>query len=124
MRSAARHVVAAPCRTLATNTRVLISGGGPAGIVTALALGRAGTPCVLVEPQTAPSAHPRAHVLTARTFEICEDLGLGDALKEIAPPLERWRQFRYCDRVDGADYAIADHGAAPAWAWVPKCELF
>ena len=84
--------------------------------MTALALGRAGTPCVLVEPQTAPSAHPRAHVLTARTFEICEDLGLGDALKEIAPPLERWRQFRYCDRVDGADYAIADHGAAPAWA--------
>ena len=60
--------------------------------------------------------HPRAHVLTARTLEICEDLGLGDALRQIAPPLERWRRFRYCDRVDGADYAVADHGAAPAWA--------
>ena len=97
-------------------TKVVVSGGGPAGLVTALALGRAGTPCALVEPRTAPSAHPRAHVLTARTLEICEDLGLGDALRQIAPPLERWRRFRYCDRVDGADYAVADHGAAPAWA--------
>ena len=83
-------------------TKVVVSGGGPAGLVTALALGRAGTPCALVEPRTAPSAHPRAHVLTARTLEICEDLGLGDALRQIAPPLERWRRFRYCDRVDGA----------------------
>ena len=97
-------------------TKGVVSGGGPAGLVTALALGRAGTPCALVEPRTAPSAHPRAHVLTARTLEICEDLGLGDALRQIAPPLERWRRFRYCDRVDGADYAVADHGAAPAWA--------
>ena len=77
-------------------TKVVVSGGGPAGLVTALALGRAGTPCALVEPRTAPSAHPRAHVLTARTLEICEDLGLGDALRQIAPPLERWRRFRYC----------------------------
>ena len=67
-------------------TKVVVSGGGPAGLVTALALGRAGTPCALVEPRTAPSAHPRAHVLTARTLEICEDLGLGDALRQIAPP--------------------------------------
>ena len=44
-------------------TKVVVSGGGPAGLVTALALGRAGTPCALVEPRTAPSAHPRAHVL-------------------------------------------------------------
>ena len=56
-------------------------------------------------------------MLTARTLEICEDLGLGDALRQIAPPLERWRRFRYCDRVDARDCCRSrDHGAAPACA--------
>ena len=32
------------------------------------------------------SATRATHVLTARTLEICEDLGLGDALRQIAPP--------------------------------------
>ena len=55
-------------------------------------------------------------MLTARTVEICESLGLGDELTNVAPPPETWRHFRYCDAVDGADFGAADHGAAPAWA--------
>ena len=99
------------------STPVLISGGGPAGLVTALCLGRCGVDCVLVEPREAPSAHPRAHVLTARTVEICESLGVGGALDAFNPPFEGWRRFRYCGAVDGrGDYGVADHGSRAAWA--------
>jgi len=123
MRRLLRHTTATSattyaraCSAAAVTTPVLISGAGPAGLVTALALARAGERCVLVEPRARPSTHPRAHVLTARTVEICESLGLGDELTNVAPPPETWRHFRYCDAVDGADFGAADHGAAPAWA--------
>ena len=70
-------------------------------------------PCVLVEPREAPSQHPRAHVLSARSVEICASLGVD--VGAGGPSLEYWRRFLYRDAVDGRDLGVADHGAAPSW---------
>lgn len=48
---------------------VVIVGGGPVGLALAVALGKAGIRCVLVERQAGPSAIPKGQNLTARSME-------------------------------------------------------
>lgn len=55
---------------------VLIVGAGPAGITTALLLGRLGVDALLVERRQGPQRAPAAHVVNARTFEICRQAGV------------------------------------------------
>jgi putative polyketide hydroxylase len=62
-----------------TNTQeapVLIVGAGPAGLTTAITLGRYGVDCLLVERRLEPSQHPRATVISTRTMEILRSWGL------------------------------------------------
>ncbi len=55
---------------------VLIVGAGPAGLATALALGRYGVECLLVERRHEPSSHPRATVVSTRSMELVRSFGL------------------------------------------------
>ena len=48
---------------------VVIVGGGPVGLALALALGRAGVRCVLLERQLEPARIPKGQNLTGRTLE-------------------------------------------------------
>ncbi|KAJ8605699.1 hypothetical protein CTAYLR_010151 [Chrysophaeum taylorii] len=91
---------------------VVVCGGGPAGLTVAALLGRWGVKCTVVEPLVAPSAHPRAHVLGARTMEILREVGVEASILKEAPELDLWRRFRYCDAVDGEDLGVADHGTS------------
>jgi 4-hydroxyisophthalate hydroxylase len=50
-------------------TSVIVVGGGPVGLGLAATLGKAGIPCVLLEPRTAPAAIPKGQSLTARSLE-------------------------------------------------------
>lgn len=103
-------------RSFVRRTSVAISGGGPSGLTAAILLGRWGVPCTLIEPLEAPSSHPRAHVLSARTMEIARDLGVEPAIVAEAPPMETWSRFRYCTAVDGSDFGVAEHGSSAAAA--------
>jgi 2-polyprenyl-6-methoxyphenol hydroxylase-like FAD-dependent oxidoreductase len=55
---------------------VLVVGAGPAGLTAAIALGRYGVECLLIERRLEPSTHPRATVVSTRTMELLRWWGL------------------------------------------------
>ncbi|OXM62248.1 MULTISPECIES: FAD-dependent monooxygenase [Amycolatopsis] len=62
---------------------VLIVGGGPVGLSSALFLGRHGVPTMLVEKREATSQLPRAPGLQARTMEFFRAAGVSDAIRSL-----------------------------------------
>lgn len=60
---------------------VLIVGGGPAGLSTALCLGRLGVPSLLVERRSGLSLLPKARGVTIRTVELMRAWGLATAVR-------------------------------------------
>ena len=55
---------------------VLVVGGGPVGMMAGLLLDRVGLASLVVERRDGPQRAPAAHVVSARTFEICRQAGL------------------------------------------------
>lgn len=54
----------------------LIVGGGPVGLLGAILLGEQGRGALVVERRDGPLRAPAAHVVNARTFEICRQAGI------------------------------------------------
>ena len=72
-----------------TNVPVLIAGAGPSGVLAALLLEQLGVETLLVERRQGPQRAPAAHVVNARTFEVCRAAGvdakvLADASRDPA----------------------------------------
>lgn len=61
---------------------VVIVGGGPCGLLTALLLARAGVRCLVLEKKPGLSAHPKAMGVSRRTAEIYRQLGLTGRMHE------------------------------------------
>jgi len=55
---------------------VLVVGAGPSGVMTSLLLEQQGVRTLLVERRDGPQRAPAAHVVNARTFEICRAAGV------------------------------------------------
>jgi 2-polyprenyl-6-methoxyphenol hydroxylase-like FAD-dependent oxidoreductase len=69
-------------------TPVLIVGGGPVGLSLAGELGWRGLPCTLLEARTAPTEHPKATLLGARSMEYFRRWGITDDIYRAALPPE------------------------------------
>ena len=75
---------------------VLVVGAGPVGLMAAMLLRRQGIDCHVIERRTEPQRAPAAHVVNARTFEICRAVGVDMAAIDAAstPPADaghvRW----------------------------------
>jgi 3-(3-hydroxy-phenyl)propionate hydroxylase len=101
---------------------VIIAGGGPVGLATALQLGRAGLNVALYERGDIRHQEPRASTLHAATLDILDDLGVyhdAEALG-IACPF-----VRYWDRPTGKLVAEFDHAVLAGevrFPWALQCE--
>ncbi|MEM8608431.1 MAG: FAD-dependent monooxygenase [Myxococcota bacterium] len=81
-------------------TDVLIVGGGPAGMVSALCLAQLGVRSVLVERYRTVNPHPKAHELNARSIEILTSLGVSmDELELEASPAEDGSRILFCKTI-------------------------
>ena len=67
---------------------VIVAGGGPVGLTTALLLARQNVPSVVLERRTERSEAPRAHVLNPRSLEIYRafDFDVEAMIAHAAPP--------------------------------------
>jgi 3-(3-hydroxy-phenyl)propionate hydroxylase len=61
---------------------VVVVGGGPVGLATALDLGLRGIPVLLLDDQEGAGLGSRAICFAKRTLEICDRLGAGEAMLE------------------------------------------
>ena len=81
---------------------VAIVGGGPVGLLTALLLDRQGLDVVVLERRTDVQPAPAAHVVNARTFEICRAAGVdGDSLAAACQPAEDGAWVRWVTTLTG-----------------------
>src|ERR1700742_318704 len=104
--------------------RVLISGGGPVGLLCAWQLGRKGIPVRLFDDNDSPQADPRAATTHPATLDLLADGGLADDVARVglvAPIFQCW------DRRSGEKVAEFDHGILKgdtAHPFVVQCEQF
>lgn len=73
----------------ATNTQVLIVGGGGAGLTASALLSRLGVESLLVSALPTTSTLPKAHVLNQRAMEILTEVGIADEIYARGTPPEQ-----------------------------------
>lgn len=85
------------------STQVLIAGGGPVGLATAVELGRRGVHCVVVEPRVEVThSRPRCKTVNVRTMEHLRRWGLVDRFRAAAPLSTSWSQdIVFCTSLHG-----------------------
>src|ERR1700739_952636 len=74
---------------------VLIAGGGPVGVIAALALARQGIPVQVFEAEPRVNDSPRAATTHAATLEILDNLGLVDEVIQrglVEPKFRTWNR--------------------------------
>ncbi|WP_198318646.1 FAD-dependent monooxygenase [Pseudofrankia inefficax] len=88
-------------------TQVLIVGGGPVGLATAMELTFQGIDCVVVEPRTTVSAtRPRAKTTSARTMELFRRWSFADEIRKRAPIPVGWSSdIAFCTTATGQEIA-------------------
>ncbi|MEQ3550179.1 FAD-dependent monooxygenase [Pseudonocardia nematodicida] len=67
---------------------VLIVGGGPVGLATAVECSRNGLTCLVAERHPGTSIFPKARLITTRTMELVRSWGLQDAVERAGLPRE------------------------------------
>jgi 2-polyprenyl-6-methoxyphenol hydroxylase-like FAD-dependent oxidoreductase len=84
---------------------VLVVGGGPVGLATALELCLRGVDCTVIEPrETVSDARPRAKTTSIRTMEHLRRLGVAEALRDAAPiKVEYSQDAVFCTALAGRE---------------------
>ena len=79
---------------------VLIVGGGPVGLSSAVLLAQRGIEVLLIDRRTPQARFPRAHLLNVRTMEVFHEMGVADAIYAQAPD-DGWRKVVWYTSVAG-----------------------
>jgi 3-(3-hydroxy-phenyl)propionate hydroxylase len=104
--------------------QVLISGGGPVGLLCAWLLGRRGLPVVVFDDNSELQNDPRAATTHPATLDLLEDDGLADDMARVGlvAPI-----FQFWDRPSGQLVAEFDHAILKddtRHPFVVQCEQF
>src|SRR5688572_2672434 len=104
--------------------RVLISGGGPVGLLCAWLLGRKGIPVRVFDENDGPQADPRAATTHPATLDLLSDDGLADEMAQVGlvAPI-----FQFWDRPTDSLVAEFDHAILKddtQHPFVVQCEQF
>jgi 2-octaprenyl-6-methoxyphenol hydroxylase len=90
----------------AFSTEVAVVGGGPAGLVAALALAATGAATLLIAPS--PPADRRTTALLDGSVQVLKALGVWPALADVAAPLKRLRLADATQRILRAPEVVFD----------------
>lgn len=72
--------------SLSFKTDILVVGGGPVGMFTALRLSQLGKACTIVEQNNYTTVHPKMEYTSHRTMEIYRRMGILDHVRSHAVP--------------------------------------
>ena len=98
----------------AIDTRVLIVGAGPIGLISGLLLHQHGVDFRIIERRPTLHQAPQAHVISNRTLEICRAVGIADGpIREAGPSLGDTRSVRWVDHLLGRDIGAFMLGKNP-----------
>ena len=104
---------------------VLIVGGGPAGLSSALLLEQAGIDALVLERRDFTARLPRAHLLNVRTMEIFHDLGVADEIYAQSPSDDSWHRVCWYTSFAGQGPARGRKiGQVHAWGGGPDRERY
>ncbi|MEM6534235.1 MAG: FAD-dependent monooxygenase [Pseudomonadota bacterium] len=88
-------------------TDVLIVGAGPVGIITAIMFEKLGVKCTLIERRATLHLAPQAHIISARSMEICRMLGIEDGpIRVQGPEPLDTVSVRWVDQLAGRDLGV------------------
>lgn len=103
---------------------VLIVGGGPVGLSSAVLLAQRGIETLLIERRSFETRFPRAHLLNVRTMEIFEEMGVAAEIYEEEPE-EDWRKVVWYTSVAGQNSEhVLKLGEVPAWGGGKDAERY
>jgi 2-polyprenyl-6-methoxyphenol hydroxylase-like FAD-dependent oxidoreductase len=88
---------------MSDNPEVLIIGAGPVGLSAALALGRAGITCLVLERRTEFSRYPKANGVHARTMEIFREWGVAEPVKALTAGMPDEVTIAWMTRLNGIE---------------------
>lgn len=107
-----------------SRSQVVISGGGPVGLICAYALARRGVTVTVLDQNSELQDDPRAATTHPATLEVLDGLGVIDQIIEQGLVAE---QFEFWDRPTGEKIATFDHAALAGdtkFPFVVQCEQF
>ncbi len=87
---------------------VVVVGAGPTGLAVAHALAVYGISVVVLETRSAPSAHPRATMVNARTMEVFRRFGVADQVRAAGAPIESLARITFVTSLAGAEIGAID----------------
>lgn len=83
---------------------VLVVGAGPVGLMAAVLLAGRGIECRVVDRRDGPHRAPQAHVVNARTLEICRNAGFDmEGLRRLATPRADGSTVRWMTTLTGQE---------------------
>lgn len=90
------------------HAEVAVVGAGPTGLAVAHALAVYGIRVVVLEARSAPSAHPRATLVNARTMEVFRRFGVASQVRAAGAPVESLARITFVTSLAGAEIGAID----------------